>query len=130
MLTPCENTIDIGAPEEFDSLEAELLPALPGEEEQPPFTPKFRKQHDSLRVAKHRSQVNAHRKKTLHAAKTVMRRAPVPAPQKAVEQPKKQETVPAEVQKPPPRTGESPTAPRGRNATRRAARMPLKNQSQ
>lgn len=122
--------IEFSAAEEIDPLECDLLPPLPEEEEKEEVVtlrpPRFFRSHDSLRVARHRTE---QKHKKTRSVKPQSRSSAQPHAPAAASLPKKQETAPAVTQKPPPQTGESPTARRGRSATRRVARMRPENPS-
>lgn len=128
--------LQFSEPECLDSLESFELPPLPGfggggEEEEregenntstSTIRLRFWRQHDSLRVAKHRIQSHSEKLKT----RCRQRLRPVA---QAVAKPMKQESVSAAGPKPRRQTDGSPTAPRGRSATRRVARRPPENPS-
>lgn len=131
--------IEFSEPEELSQLDCDCLPPLPGEEEKEEEEeeedililrpPRFYRSHDSLRVAKHRTEL---KQKKTRAVKPSARSRLQPQPQQvqARAPTKKQETVPVAAPKPPPQTGESPTGRRGRNATRRVAHTQRVNPSQ
>ena len=115
--------MEVGEAECMDFFDYELLDPLPGEENSILRPPRFWRQHDSLRIAKHR---RAEAKRTLHVKKIIgaLQR------EKVGGLPMKQETDLKSNHSQPVRTGGFPIARQSRTASRKVVRKQQENQSQ